>query len=197
MSGLRPRGERTAAIVLAAGLATRFGGGKHLALAGDRPLVRHVVDRALEAGVDEVVVVVGYDADETSAALPDDERVRQVANERPEVGMASSLRVGVEALGREVGRAVVLLADQPGIAPSLVAEVLGAVVAHPAARVRYRGHAGHPVAFRSDVFGDLAALTGDAGARELLRELDTHEIAVDADAPPDVDTPADLWALDL
>lgn len=191
---MRGHGGATA-LVLAAGTASRFGSTKQLALVGDRPLVRHVVEVALAAGVGDVLVVTGHDADAVEAELGDDPRVRTVRNPRPEDGMASSLRVGVEALRR--GRSVVvLLADQPGIAPEHVRAVLDAVRDRPAARVRYRDHAGHPVAFRADQVGALAGLRGDVGARGLLRELGPHEVEVDTDAPPDVDTPADLLDLE-
>lgn len=186
----------TSAVVLAAGLGTRFGDGtKQLAEVDGRPLVAHAVAVALDAGMDEVVVVVGHDAGRVRAALPADTRVRTVENPAPDAGMASSLRVGVEAVAPSVDRLVVLLGDQPGVAPELVRAVLAALDDHDAARVRYRDGAGHPVAFARPAFGRLTGLEGDVGARELLAELATAEVSVDAPRPADVDTPDDLGLL--
>jgi molybdenum cofactor cytidylyltransferase len=183
----------TAALVLAAGRSIRFGAAtKQLADVDGRPLVAQVVATALATDVDEVVVVVGHDADRVAAAVPDDPRVRTVTNPDPAAGIAASLCTGVAALAHTVERLVILLGDQPGIDPALVDRVLAAVTDHPAARVRYRDHPGHPVAFARPTFTALTAITGDVGARQLLERLDTHEVVVDADSPADVDTPADL-----
>jgi molybdenum cofactor cytidylyltransferase len=143
----------TAALVLAAGRSIRFGAAtKQLADVDGRPLVAQVVATALATDVDEVVVVVGHDADRVAAAVPDDPRVRTVTNPDPAAGIAASLCTGVAALAHTVERLVILLGDQPGIDPALVDRVLAAVTDHPAARVRYRDHPGHPVAFARPAF---------------------------------------------
>lgn len=181
-----------AAVVLAAGLGRRFGATKQLAEVDGRPLVTHAIATALDAAVDEVVVVLGHDAERVRRILPEDPRVRSVVNPDPAEGLSASLRCGVAALGPDVDRLVVLLADQPGIDPVDVRRVLQAVEGHEAARTRYRDGAGHPVAFARSVFGRLQGLEGDAGARELLEDLATSEVEADRDRPPDVDTPGDL-----
>lgn len=182
----------SAAVVLAAGLGRRYGGTKQLALVGGRALVTHAVAVALDADVHEVVVVLGHDADRVRRTLPDDPLVRTVVNPDPARGLASSLGCGVAGLGPEVDRLVVLLGDQPGIDPEHVRQVLDAVQGYEAARTRYRDGAGHPVAFARSVFGQLQAIEGDVGARELLDRLATSEVEVDRSRPPDVDTAEDL-----
>lgn len=183
---------RTAAVVLAAGLGRRFGGTKQLAELDGRPLVAHAVTTALEAGLDEVVLVLGHDADRIGRTLPEDPRVRTVLNPEPAEGLATSLRHGVAVVGDEVDRLVVLLGDQPGIDPVLVRRVLDAVEGHEAARTCYRDGVGHPVAFARSVFGRLQALDGDVGARDLLDRIATRDVEVDRFRPLDVDTPGDL-----
>ena len=59
---------RVAAIVLAAGAGSRFGGGKLLATVDGRPLLQHTLDRLAEAGIDDVIVVLGADAAAVEAA---------------------------------------------------------------------------------------------------------------------------------
>ena len=63
MGRAQPDGARIAAIVLAAGAGSRFGGGKLLAPLEGRPILQHVLERLEIAGLHEVVVVVGEDAD--------------------------------------------------------------------------------------------------------------------------------------
>lgn len=188
-----PTEPRTAAVVLAAGLGTRFGSEtKQLAEVKGLPLVAHVVRVALAAAVDSVVVVVGHDADRVRQAVPHDARVRSVTNPDPSAGLASSLRCGVTAVEDEVDALVVLLGDQPGVSPAAVRAVVHALPGHQAARVRYRDRPGHPVAFARGAFGELGRLEGDVGARDLLDRLDTAEVVFDEPSPADIDTPADL-----
>lgn len=185
----------SAALVLAAGSGTRFGATKQLATVGGLPMVAHVVATALEAGIDEVVLVLGHDADRVGEAVPADRRVRTVPNQDHVEGLGSSLRVGAAALGQGVEVAVVLLADQPGVSARVVRQVVAAAAGHDAARAVYDDGPGHPVAFARHVFGRLAELGGDVGARELLGSLDVAAVPVEGPAPPDVDRPDDLDGL--
>jgi molybdenum cofactor cytidylyltransferase len=61
-----------------------------------------------------------------------------------------------------------------------------------AARASYADGLGHPVAFRRPAWARLLSLTGDAGARHLLEDLEVVHVRVPGDVPTDVDTPADL-----
>ena len=61
-----------AALVLAAGASSRFGSPKALAQFEGRPLLEHVLDAVREAGIDEIVVVLGHAADEIEAVDPVD-----------------------------------------------------------------------------------------------------------------------------
>ena len=183
------------AIVLAAGQATRFGATKQLALLEGLPLVAHAVRRAHQAGCSRVLVVVGHDRHRVALAARRGGHVDVVRNPRYREGQASSVTTGIAAArsGQEQV-AVVLLADQPGIAPSVVTRVVAAV-AQPqgvAARARYQDSVGHPVAFARSFWPRLLELRGDQGARELLTTVPVVEVAVPGAAPRDVDTPDGL-----
>jgi molybdenum cofactor cytidylyltransferase len=185
------------AIVLAAGRATRFGSTKQLATVRGLPLVQHAVDAAIGGGCDEVVVVLGHDADAVRNALDLSGGGRTVVNPDFAEGQSTSLRAGLGALSPESAAAVVLLADQPGVTASEVRAVLDAERATHASlvRARYRdGTSGHPVLIGRELWGEAAAATGDAGARELLERhaAEIQHVNVDRDPPPDVDTPDGL-----
>ena len=188
---------RVAAVVLAAGVGRRFGAAtKQLALLDGRPLIRHVVDAALAAGLDQVVVVVGHEAGSVAAALPDLPGVQVVRNEHYREGQAASVREGIGALGEDVEAVVVLLADQPGVSPSAIRRVRAAVEdGAEVARARYDDGPAHPVGLARDVFPRLLALSGDQGARAIFDEVAVSEVEMDGRRPPDVDTPADLARL--
>ena len=106
----------TAAIVLAAGASARLGRPKQLVPYRGRPLLQAIVDAVEEWPVDPVVVVLGAHADEILDAV-DFGGVIVAINEDWQEGMASSIRVGFDILGRDGGveRAFVVLGDQPEI----------------------------------------------------------------------------------
>src|SRR5262245_35993146 len=102
-----------AVIVLAAGASTRMGRQKLTLPMGDgKPLVRAAVEQVLAADPEDVVVVLGREADAVASALAG-LPVRTVMNPRYAEGQSTSLRAGVEALGPGVEAAIVALGDQP------------------------------------------------------------------------------------
>ncbi|MBX5442554.1 MAG: nucleotidyltransferase family protein [Solirubrobacteraceae bacterium] len=180
-------------IVLAGGAGRRFGSAKQLADLGGRPLLQWALDGALAAGgLDRVVLVLGAQADAVRARI-DPGRAEVVACDEWEEGMAASLRRGVAAAG---GAAwiVVVLGDQPLLGAAAIDAVAGAARGAPpevlAVRGRWGGRPGHPVALRAELAPRLAALRGDAGARDLLREVPLLEVDCDGlGDPADVDDP--------
>ncbi|HEY2331280.1 MAG TPA: nucleotidyltransferase family protein [Acidimicrobiales bacterium] len=180
----------SAAIVLAAGRASRFGGedgAKLLAPFRHRPLVRWAVDAAVEAGFDEVLVVTG--AADLADVLP--AGTVTVPNPRWAEGQATSLAAGLdaaEARGHDV--VVVGLGDQPLVTAAAWQAVASAE--SPIAVATYDGVRRNPVRLAREVWPEVDR-EGDEGARTLMRrrpEL-VAEVACAGD-PVDVDTREDL-----
>jgi molybdenum cofactor cytidylyltransferase len=191
---------RIVGLVLAAGDAIRFGSPKQLASLDGRPLLQHPLDALAAAGIDDVVVVLGSQAAAIEGAIAW-RRERRRINERPRDGLASSLRVGLDAAAEDaaVEAALVVLGDQPGVRPEVILAVVEAADAtrRPIVRPRYeRDGAPNPVLVRRAAWPLAAALEGDRGLGTLLaaRPELVHEVAVPGSIP-DVDTPADLVAL--
>jgi len=191
------------ALVLAAGASSRFGSPKLLAPLGDRPVLQHTLDAVAAAGVDDVVVVLGAEASAVEAAIAwRDER--RVVNPRPDDGLSSSLRVGLDAAVEVPGAdaVLVLLGDQPAVRPGVIRAVL-TVAASPGAahawfvRPRYADDAApHPVLVRRSAWALAAGLDGDWGLGPLMANRPEHVVEVPVDgANPDIDTPADLAAV--
>jgi molybdenum cofactor cytidylyltransferase len=193
----------TVGLVLAAGASRRFGSPKLIAPLDGRPLLQHALDSLAAAGLRDVVVVLGDEAPsiETAIAWRDE---RRVVNPRPGDGLASSLRVGLDAAVEvpEATAVLVVLGDQPAIRGDVIAAVVDAaddpaLAALPFVRARYADDpAPNPVLVRRSAWALAAGLDGDRGLGPLLaaRPDLVAEVEV-AGANPDVDTPADLALL--
>ena len=195
-----------AAVILAAGVGSRFGGGKVRAALEGRPLLAHVLAAVREAGIGRVVVVLGRDAGAALDAVRDVdpgvlERVLVTVNPTPERGLATSLRLGFGAATAVAPPAgvLVLLGDQPRVRADVLRVLCGAVAsAHAIAVVpRYAGDAApNPVLLLPAGWPLVAGLTGDRGLGPLLAADPARVVRVAVPgANPDVDTPADLAAL--
>ena len=188
------------AILLAAGAGSRFGGGKLLARLGGKPLVEHALDALSEAPVDEIVVVVGADAERLREAC-ESHAVAIVENRDWAQGQSTSVRTGLGACDPDSRAAVVLLADQPLVGAGAVERLVEAF--EEGARVAvatYGGKPRNPVLFSREVWPLLVAeLSGDEGARLLLRRHPELVVPVPCDGvgdPADVDTAEDLRRLE-
>jgi xanthine dehydrogenase accessory factor len=106
-------GPRVSAVVLAAGLSRRMGAQNKLLLPFEgKPIVRRVIESVLNAGLVEVVVVLGHQADEVLEAIAG-LGVRSVNNPDFASGQVSSVRAGLGALERSTDAVMVCLGDQP------------------------------------------------------------------------------------
>ena len=176
----------------------RFGGDipKPLLELGGVSLVARALRAALASGLAPVVVVISDDR--VAEALP--ASVRVVRNATPEAGIASSLHAGLGALepDADVDGAVVGLADQPFVGVDAYRLVAGAYDAGARLAVAtYGGVRGNPVLVGREHWPEAMALTGDEGARVLLRVHGAVEVPCDGTGEPtDVDTPDDLAELE-
>jgi molybdenum cofactor cytidylyltransferase len=185
------------AIVLAAGSATRFGGGKLTAPFAGRTLIEVAVDTALTAPVRAVTVVVGADARvaEVLAGRP----VRIVEAPDHTLGLAHSLCAGIASLPADAEGVFIFLGDMPRIPPTILPRLAAALAGDvQAVTPLCGGRRGHPVLFRRDLFETLRALEGDTGAGGLLGGLGERLMLIpteDDGVLRDVDSPDQLAAL--
>jgi molybdenum cofactor cytidylyltransferase len=182
-------------LVLAAGAGARFGGAKQLAELDGRPLLEHSIRAVTAAPVGRVVVVLGCGAEDVLAGV-DTHGADAVVCERWEDGQSASLACGLAELsGCEA--IVVALGDQPRLSADAVRRVIAArAPGCDAVRATYGGEPGHPVLIESPLFGRLRDVTGDHGARNVLRSVATCEVPCDdLGGGEDVDTRAQLDAM--
>jgi molybdenum cofactor cytidylyltransferase len=185
-----------AAVILAAGAATRMGKLKQLLPYRGRTLVEHSIRQAVEAEFHPIFVVVGAEADAVQAAIAA-QPIEIVQNRHWRSGMGSSIAAGIRQLqesGAESGAVAILLGDQPLVTAEhlLAMRSLLHTRENPVVAAQYQGTLGVPALFKRELFSMLASLPPDAGARHFLRnsaiaitEFPLPEAAVDIDTPTD------------
>jgi molybdenum cofactor cytidylyltransferase len=195
-------GGSIAALVLAAGRSQRMGcPNKLLSDLHGQPLIVRTVDGVLASRAGPVVVVTGHDGAAVAAALAGRPLLNIVFNPDHAGGLSTSLRAGLAALPATAAGVVVCLGDMPLVSPALIDRLIaahaparGVTICVPVAG----GRRGNPVLFDRRHFPDMAALTGDSGARTLLDRYGSAICEVPADDDGvllDVDTPEALATL--
>ena len=189
--------DKIGIIILAAGDSSRLGRPKQLLPFGDKTLLAHIVDEALEASLDPVVVVTGAYAAAIGESLKG-QPVTIAHNPRWAEGMASGIVTGLADLLSLQPRSdgvIVSVCDQPYLSASLLREMVKQFRVSDKRLIAcsYGGILGTPVLFGSRYFGVLPTLSGTQGAKKLLQEY-PHDLAtvpfpggeVDIDTEEDV-----------
>jgi molybdenum cofactor cytidylyltransferase len=114
-------------------------------------------------------------------------------------GCASSYRAGLAALNPESQAIMIILGDNPGIAPEIIDHFAAEWRSEeaPIALCSYDGRKGHPMIFARSMFDQLEGLHGDKAAWKLVdanSEL-VQEVHFDLPFPDDINTPADIERL--
>ena len=182
------------AILLAAGRGTRFGEDK-LAhpMADGLPIAVHAARNLGATGLHVTAVV--RPQQEHLARVLKGEGLDVVFCRDADLGMGHSLAYGVEQ-AKDAGGWIVALGDMPSIKTATIRRVIhalkgGAGIAAP----EFQGRRGHPVGFSARHYAELVALTGDEGARSVMKRHRDELVLVDCDDPGvlyDIDHKADL-----
>jgi molybdenum cofactor cytidylyltransferase len=187
-------------ILLAAGSSSRLGHAKQLLPYGDRTLLQHSLDEALQAAFSSIVVVLGANADVIAAHLQG-QPVHSVINHNWNSGMASSVRTGLVELLRiepQTTSAIFMVCDQPFVSASLLTAIhaIAQKNGNGIIACSYSDTIGTPVLFNKKYFSELLALDGQAGARRVvMKHMDDVASVAFPMGHIDIDTIADYNAL--
>jgi len=185
------------AIILAAGESKRMGQAKQLLGIGGKALLQQVLDAVLDSDVDEVILVLGHEAEGIRSAM-DVRRARVVVNPDYARGMSTSIQEGLKALDKRSEAFFIVLGDQPEIRPAVYNRLIREFRrGRPSADIllpAYQGKKGHPALFSIKYLAESFKITGDVGFREIVQKHPEEVLLVDVDTAAilaDLDTPED------
>ena len=182
------------AIVLAAGNSSRMGEPKALVSIGGQPLLRRVLAAVRASPARDVVVVLGHEAERVRDEVSLD-GTRIVVNSAFAEGMSTSIRAGLAAADSRAEGYLIVLGDQPFVAPTTMEALINARSTSNAKIMipTFRGVRGNPVLVDRSLAGEVAAVTGDQGCRAIFGHHGAEILEVAVDDPGilvDIDTPS-------
>jgi molybdenum cofactor cytidylyltransferase len=190
--------RRPVVVVLAAGRGERFRGSGHKLeqALGPETVLAATLGHAIESQLQVLVVTTERLAVHVRRMVAArDVVIVPEAGANEAAGMGHSIAAGVAA-SSQASAWLVLPGDMPLVRPSSLLAVADALDHSPIAYAQYRGRRGHPVGFGAELYSELAALSGDDGARRIVARF--PGVGVELDDPGvlmDVDTTDDLARL--
>ena len=160
-------------------------GNKLLLPINEIPMISHVCNTVLTAGLDPVVVVTGFESDLVTQAIPT--AINDIIyNSHWQSGMASSIYEGLSALPQNVDGNMIVLGDMPMISKDtltlLIDEFImlnGQHIIYPI----YKEHQANPVIFPKKYFQEILSSTGDRGCKKVLKQYPDDVVGVSIGSP--------------
>ena len=182
------------AIILAAGSSSRMNSPKQLLKWRDRPLLEHTIQNTRSILNERIIVVLGANAQLIQSAINLD-AVTTLINPDWQEGMASSIRVGIQALPASAAATLILLSDQPLITAAHIQNLLDGRQKAPTRIIasQYHQSVGVPALFPAEFFEHLSSLRGDRGAKSLLIKFEKSLLKIPLpEAELDIDNEEDF-----
>lgn len=174
--------HRITGIILAAGESKRFIGIKQCVDIGGKTLLSHVVTQALDSKLDEIILVLGFKIDkiiQSLGNLVNKNKLRIVKNPKYKQGMSTSLKAGLKAATEDAdvdaNAVMIILGDQPKITTEHINHIIDtykpttASLSVPMIDTPSKTRPGHPVIIGQRLYPELMKITGDKGAREVVK----------------------------
>ena len=189
-----------AIVLLAAGSSSRLGRPKQLLKYNNHTLLQHSLQIAIESNATRYVVVLGAHAESIKEEI-DHQNIHIAVNLNWQEGMASSIHCGIKAMAEidpSVEGIIIMVCDQPHTSAILLNKLFDTYQQTNKEIVAsgYENIIGTPVFFHKNLFPELLQLTGDKGARNLIRQYaDKVEVVPFPEGKIDIDTEQDYRKL--
>lgn len=183
------------AIVLSAGESSRMGRPKALLTIDGETFIERIVGALKESGIERIVVVLGFNADEMRRRI-EHLPVEILVNQDYHRGQLSSLQTALRCLDgdKDCQAVLVHLVDHPYVNGAVVRQMMARYEESKNCIVipKYRGKRGHPVLFDRSLFPELLAAPVDQGAKAVVNAHRTETLDLETDdvgVTLDIDTP--------
>jgi molybdenum cofactor cytidylyltransferase len=183
-------------------MSTRLGSNKLLLPFKGKPLIALAVDTLLASVVDEIIVVLGHEAERVRAAIGE-KRVTFVENRDYYQGLGSSVRAGVAALPSRTDAIMIYLPDQPLLEPGELNLLIRAFAEAGKSGKNivvplFQGQRGNPVIVDASYQAAILAVVGDTGCRRVIKQHPDQVLTVEMKTDHvvrDIDTMEDYQLL--
>jgi len=177
---------KVSATILAAGESSRMENGNKLLLPINKiPMISHVCNTVLTAGLNPVVVVTGFESDHVTQAIPT--AINDIIyNSHWQSGMASSIYEGLSALPKNVDGNMIVLGDMPMITKVTLTLLIDEFIMHNGQHIIYpiyKERQANPVIFPKKYFQEILSSTGDRGCKKVLKQYPDDVVGVSIGSP--------------
>ena len=177
---------KVSATILAAGQSSRMKNRNKLLLPiNEVPMISHVCNTVLTAGLNPVVVVTGCDNKLVTQAIPS--AINEIIyNSHWQSGMASSIYCGISALSKNIDGNMIVLGDMPMISKYTLDFLIDEFIVHDGDHIIYpiyEKRQANPVIFPKKYFQEILASTGDRGCKKVLKQYPDDAVGVSIDSP--------------
>ena len=190
--------NEVSAILLAAGQSQRMGAFKPLLPFGNTTVIESCIQNLRDAGVEDIVVVVGHRAEELQQALTGS-HVTFALNPNPNSEMSDSIACGLSTLPSEAKATLIALTDQPSIPSEVIRAIIGQWMSGKKLVIpEFNGRGGHPVLVDLGFRGELLKLDPSSGLRSFFQAHSDQILRLPVNSPfiaRDMDTWDDYRAL--
>ncbi len=165
------RNTKVCGIILAAGSGERAGGGKLSKIIKDKPMLQCVVEIAVQSNLDDIILITGYERS-LGEKIAAHFNIKSYFNPDYSLGMSTSLKIGVSKIASDISAVLVILGDMPYIKK----ETLEAIVNLHGTNTdkiiipTFCGKKGHPVLIPCKYKDEIYSISGDIGAREIIKK---------------------------
>ena len=188
---------KIAVTILAAGGSTRMGDfNKLLLLIDNKPIIYSVCRMVLDARVNQIILVTGYQNNEVEKSIP--KGINKIVYNRDwESGMMSSIYAGMSKLEKDVDGNMIVLGDMPLISTMTINKIIGEFNKHDGNHIVYPIYGdrqANPVIFPRKYFPEILNSKGDKGCKKVLKKypgdsvgihINSDEVIIDCDTKDD------------
>ena len=163
--------SKTGIIILAAGNSSRMGEPKQLMMYKNKTFLQHIIGEAKSANLEPVICVTGYQSELITKSITG-MGVSIIYNQLWRDGMGTGIAAGIkQLLLSDVDSVILAVSDQPHVSSDLFSSML-ALKDQSGKRIvacSYAGTLGTPVLFDRDYFNQLKSLSGNQGAKNIVK----------------------------